>query len=253
MRKYIFPVFIAFMLILPFLYLPVLSAAGAWKYPSLVPESWSAAHWDRLLASRDGILPVVTLSVILSGSVALLVTVTGFIFGRLLAGCSGKRQIQAAGYLAYAFSPVIYAYCLQFFFLKAGISGTIAGVIIVQFLLFFPFSVIYFISHWGRNMVSLEELCFTLGSSRRTAWRMALIPVSVPALRTAFLQIFVFSWFDFGLTQVIGQGRVSTLSLTVWQYLAEADPYIAAAGSCLLLLPPAILMLLNEKTIRFRP
>lgn len=253
MRKYIFPVFVAVMLILPFLYLPLLSVAGAWKYPSLVPESWSAVHWDRLLASRHGILPVVTLSVILSGSVALLVTVTGFIFGRLLAGSSGKRQLQAAGYLAYSFSPVIYAYCLQFFFLKAGISGTIAGVIIVQFLLFFPFSVIYFISHWGRNMVSLEELCFTLGSSRRTAWKMALIPVSVPALRTAFLQIFVFSWFDFGLTQVIGQGRVSTLSLTVWQYLAEADPYIAAAGSCLLLLPPAILMLLNEKTIRFRP
>lgn len=68
-----------------------------------------------------------------------------------------------------------------------------------------------------------------------------------------FFQIFVFSWFDFGLTQVIGQGRVSTLSLTVWQYLAEADPYIAAAGSCLLLLPPALLMLINEKTIRFRP
>lgn len=252
MRKYIIPVFIMAVLVLPFLYLPVLSFADTWKYPMLVPETWSVVHWNRLFAAHQGIFPVITLSILLSGGVALLTTGAGFLTGRLLAGESGQRQIQAAGYLTYAFSPVIYAYCLQFFFLKSGISGTVAGVIVVQFLLFFPFSVIYFISHWGRNLRSLEELCFTLGASRRVAWVIALIPVSVPALRTAFFQIFVFSWFDFGLTQVIGQGRVSTLSLTVWQYLAEADPHIAAVASCLLLLPPALLMLINEKNIRFR-
>lgn len=253
MKKSVIPIFIAAVLILPFLYLPVLSFADTWKYPMLVPESWSVVHWNRLFAAHRGIAPVILFSVLLSGSVALLATVVGFLTGRLLAGESGQRQIQAAGYLTYAFSPVIYAYCLQFFFLKAGISGTVAGVIVVQFLLFFPFSVIYFISHWGRELLSLEELCFTLGASRRDTWIRILVPVSAPALRTAFFQIFVFSWFDFGLTQVIGQGRVSTLSLTVWQYLAEADPYIAAAGSCLLLLPPALLMLINEKTIHFRP
>lgn len=253
MKRYAVPVFITAVLILPFLYLPVLSASGVWKYPSLLPESWTSGHWERLLGVHQGITPVIVVSVLVSCSVALLTTVSGFILGRLLARDAGQRQIQALGYLAYAFSPVIYAYCLQFFFLKAGISGTIPGVIIIQLLLFFPFSVIYFISHWGRNMISLEELCFTLGASHRAAWKHALIPLSAPALRTAFLQIFVFSWFDFGLTQVIGQGRVSTLSLTVWQYLAEGNPYIAAAGSCLLLLPPAILMLINEKNIRFRP
>ena len=253
MRKYIVTVFIAAVLVLPFLYLPVLSVSGSWKYPLLLPDTITAAHWDRLFAAHQGIFPVILLSLLLSGSVALFSTAAGFVLGRKLAEDSGRRQIQAAGYLTYAFSPVIYAYCLQYFFLKAGISGTTAGVMIVQFLLYFPFSVIYFISHWGRNLISMEELCFTLGASRRVAWVKALIPVSAPALRTVFFQIFVFSWFDFGLTQVIGQGRVSTLSLTVWQYLAEADPYIAAAGSCLLLLPPAVLMLINEKTIRYRP
>lgn len=253
MRKYAVPIFIVAVLILPFLYLPALSAAGEWKHPSLLPVSWTSGHWKRLFAAHGGIMTVVTVSFLLSGIVALLTTAAGFLLGRLLAGDPGRRQIQAVGYLAYAFSPVIYAYCLQFFFLKAGIGGTFPGVLIVQFLLFFPFSVIYFISYWGRNMMALEELCFTLGASRRAAWMQALLPVSAPALRTAFFQIFVFSWFDFGLTQVIGQGRVSTLSLTVWQYMAEGDPYIAAAGSCLLLLPPAILMLMNEKNIRFRP
>ncbi|MFM8486953.1 MAG: ABC transporter permease [Bacteroidota bacterium] len=253
MRKYGVPVFIAVVLILPFLYLPALSVASTWKYPLLLPASWSPEHWERLFGAHQGVVPVVIHSVLLSGSVALLTTGTGFFLGRLLSGDAGHRQIQAVGYLTYAFSPVIYAYCLQFFFLKTGMSGTVPGVIIVQFLLFFPFSVIYFISHWGRNMKALEELCFTLGASRRDAWILALLPVSASAIRTAFFQIFVFSWFDFGLTRVIGQGRVSTLSLTVWQYLAEADPHLAAAGSCLLLLPPAILMLINEKTIRFKP
>lgn len=116
MKKYTFPVFIAAFLILPFLYLPVLSVAAEWKYPSLLPASLTSGHWERLLGAHQGIIPVVLFSVLLSGGVALLNTAAGFILGRLLAADTGQRRIQAVGYLAYAFSPVIYAYCLQFFF-----------------------------------------------------------------------------------------------------------------------------------------
>ncbi|MEO1805346.1 MAG: ABC transporter permease, partial [Bacteroidota bacterium] len=60
------------------------------------------------------------------------------------------------------------------------------------------------------------------------------------------------SWFEYGLTTLIGVGKIQTLTLKVYQYVNEANIYFAALASCLLFLPPLILIWVNKRFV-FRP
>lgn len=248
MKKLMLAVFLA-LLLLPFAYLPLLSLAGHWRYPLLLPEGLGLANWRLALGPGSGVGRSVWLSGLLSVGVAALVTAGGFVLGKVIAAHSRRAQFQAIAYLPYAFSPVVYAYCLQFFFLKADLSGSLAGVLLAQVLLFLPFGVLFFVSHWDGRLRAMEQLTFTLGGSRRDAWLRVLIPVSKRALLTVFFQSFLLSWFDYGLTSVIGLGQVPTLSVLVWQYIGEANPFFAAIGSCLLVFPPVVLLFLNRRVV----
>jgi putative spermidine/putrescine transport system permease protein len=56
------------------------------------------------------------------------------------------------------------------------------------------------------------------------------------------------SWFEFGFTNFIGVGKVQTLTIKVYQFVLEANPYLAALASCLLLFPPILLLWRKKKS-----
>jgi putative spermidine/putrescine transport system permease protein len=234
------------LLALPFAYLPLLSLATQWRFPLLLPEGLDFEHWQ--LAWRiGGMADSLGFSVLCAALVALSCTALGFRIARTIAQHPRRQVLLAIAYLPYAFSPVIYAFCLQFFFLKSNLSGTLAGVLIGQFLIVFPFSVILFVNHWTPRLKNMEALVYTLGGSAWAAWTRVLLPVSRPALLNGLFQTFLLSWFEYGLTTVIGQGRVPTLPVRVYQYVGEANPYFAALGSTLLICPPLLLLWLNHR------
>jgi putative spermidine/putrescine transport system permease protein len=76
-----------------------------------------------------------------------------------------------------------------------------------------------------------------------------LLPLSREVLQLGFLQTFLLSWFQYGLTLLIGAGKVQTLTLRVYSLVGEANPAYAAVASCLLVAPPAVLLLLNRRLL----
>ena len=58
-------------------------------------------------------------------------------------------------------------------------------------------------------------------------------------------------WVDlrdrYGITQLIGIGKVDTLTIRVMQFVREANPYLAAVTSCLMIAPPLLLLAINKK------
>lgn len=248
MKKILLVCFLG-LLVLPFAYLSLLSFATGWRFPALSPEGLSIKNWRSALAIGAGVGTALLRSILLSGAVAAVVTGGGFLLGKAIAAHPARARWQAMAYLPYAFSPVIYAYCLQFFFLKTNLSGALTGVWIAEILLLLPFGVLFFSNYWDARLQSMEQLVRTLGGQTRDVWLRALIPVSKTALLTVFFQSFLLSWFDYGLTSVIGLGQVRTLSIQVWQYIGEANPFFAAIGSCLLIFPPVVLLMLNKRIV----
>ncbi len=130
-----------------------------------------------------------------------------------------------------------------------GLYGTFGGVLLAQLFITFPYGVIFFSSFWNERLRSMEELVKTLGGSTLQAYAKVLVPVARGALMTCFFQLFLISWFEYGLTNLIGVGKVPTLTLRVFQYVNEANLFLAALASCLLILPPVALLWLNRSVV----
>jgi len=246
MPKNPIPLFLLVLLfILPFVYLPLLSLADGWTFPAVWPEQLTLKHWQ----SAQHLYGSLLYGFMLSMAVSLTATALGFWVSRSIAQHRHKERLLRLAYFPYAFSPVVYAFCLQYFFYKTGLVGTFMGVWLAQLFITFPFCVLVLTPWWTSRVFDMENLSFTLGASAAQAWRRVLWPMARPVLLLSWFQAFLISWFEYGLTSVLGLGRVPTLSIRVFQYIGEANPYVAAVGACLLLFPPLLFLWLNKQSV----
>lgn len=234
---------------LPFVYLLLLAIAENWPFPNIFPTAFSLENARQILGENSRIAPAFFRSAGIAFLVATAATSAGFWSASRL-GYHPKRAVfRSLAWLPYAFSPVIYAFCLAFFFNKTDLSGTVGGVVVAQFIVVFPFCFLLFFDHFDQKMLDLEQLTATLGGSQRQFFLKILLPISRPILLVGFFQAFLISWFEYGLTTVIGLGQVRTLTVAVYQFIGESNAYFAALASCLLTFPPLILLWLNQKIL----
>jgi putative spermidine/putrescine transport system permease protein len=244
---------LCFLFAFPFLFLLLLSLTNHWQFPDLVPVQLGLRNWFALFSVNSDLFAGLLLSLAISLSVAFLATGIGFITSRAVAFHPRNYQLLFAAYFPYILSPVIYAACIYFFFVKFGLAGSVGGVILAQFTIAYPFSVILFSGYWSNRLNSMEQLSATLGGNAFQTFFRVIIPVSRSMLLVCFFQTFLISWFEYGLTTIIGVGKIQTLTVKVFQYIREANPYYAAVASCLLILPPAILLWLNKTYVFKKP
>ncbi len=243
--KYLVIVFILF----PFAFLGMLSLGQRWAYPALLPGEWTLENWAFLWGSQAGLGGSLGLSLVISLSIATVVSFGSFAVSKQIAYHPWRRGWLVLAYLPYVFAPVILAACLQYFFIRGGLSGKIVGVMLAQLFITFPYGVIFFTSFWNERMRAMEQLIYTLGGNARQAYTKVLLPVARGALLTCFFQVFLISWFEYGLTALIGVGKIQTLTIKAFQYVNEANIFFAALASCLLVLPPVVLLWLNKRYI----
>ena len=235
--------------ILPFGYLLVLSLASEWRFPDLSPMGWTLEHWNDLGSAGGNWADSLITSLVLALSVGLISTSLGFLTAWQLASHPLRQTWLLLAYFPYAFSPVVYAHCIKFFFNVSDLSGTLPGVMIAQCILTYPFAILLFFNHFDHQLKAMEDLTYTLGGSAKVVLWKVLAPVSRTALLICFFQIFLISWFEYGLTSVIGLGQVRTLTISVYQYIGESNIYVAALASCLVSLPPLLLLWLNQRFV----
>lgn len=233
--------------VFPFLFLFFLSLINNWQYhPTL-------RNWSVLFYTNSDLLKGLYLSLFVSIAVSFLATVLGFVTSRAVTYHHRNRYLLFAAYLPYILSPVVYAACIYFFFVIFELAGTTHGVVLGQFIIAYPFSVIFFSGYWNHRLRSMEQLSATLGGNTIQTFFRVIIPVSRPMLLVCFFQTFLISWFEYGLTTIIGVGKIQTLTVKVYQYINEANPFYAAVASCLLILPPAILLWANKTFVFKKP
>ena len=246
MRKTVIIVLVA-LCVLPFAVLAVLSFAGAWPFQDVLPSRWTAERWAVVLSGRGGLAASFGLSVLISAAVALLATVCGYVTSKHVAYHSRRRLLLFLAYIPFALSPVLLGVCLLYVALRTGLSGTVAGVVLAQTIFAYGFAIVLFQGLWSSHLRGLEDLVRTLGGSTWQLYRRVLVPLSKGMLLLCFFQTFLISWFQYGLTVLVGGGRVKTLPLKVYDFVGEANVFYAALASCLLIVPPALLLWRNKR------
>lgn len=242
-----FTIVLTIALLMPFVVIAALSFSNNWRYPSLLPSTWQYQHWLSLFTSQTNIGYSLGLSIITAFFVACFSTFAGFFISRSIAQHPLKKWWLFMAYCPFILSPVVYAACMQYFFVRYNLSGQLLGVVIAQSLVTFPYAVIVFMSFWTKKMQQYEQIVFTLGGSTLQAFIKVLLPLSKGTLAIVFFQTFLISCFEYGLTSLIGLGKVPTLPLVVYQYVNEASISFAAISSCLLIFPPVILLWINKR------
>lgn len=238
---------LAIAFLFPVAYLLVLSMAESWIFPQVLPETLTIDRWIMLLTGGNDLFGSLVLSLVTALSVAILSTFTGFYTSKHLAYHPKRSLWMRLSYFPFVLSPVIYAAVLYYYFIEFGLSGNVFGVILAQLLIAYPYSVILFSGFWSQRMQNIEQLVQTLGGNRWQTYRHVLFPMAQGLLLVCFFQTFLISWFEYGLTTIIGVGQVQTLTLKVFQYINEANFYNAALSSSLLVLPPIILLYFNKR------
>ncbi|CCH02579.1 hypothetical protein FAES_4580 [Fibrella aestuarina BUZ 2] len=234
---------------LPFVLLGLLAVGQYWRYPDLLPPTYALDLLSTLVSTDGDLLTGLLLSLILATTVSVLATGLGFWVARALSRSRHPNCWTTISYLPYALPPVLLAVLIQPLIIRLHLSGTLVGVGLGLLLITVPFCTLFFRSFWNQQATQYEQLSRTLGcSTAQTIWRV-LVPLARPLLITCLFQTFLIAWFDFGLTNYLSVGKARTLTVQVYQFVGEANSRLAALASLLLLLPPALLLWLNQRAI----
>ncbi len=240
-------------LVLPMAVLVYLSVQQAWRFPRLFSGEWTLQHWAATVQGQNMLLSSLGISLLLSGSVALFAAISGFVVSAAVMRQKQARRWLSLAYFPYLIAPVVFAAMLQFYFVRMGWSGTLGGVVLAQYLFVFPYAVLFFSGFWTDQMRRLTSQARTLGASNREVWLRLLWPLGRPVLVMGLFQCFLLSWFEYGLTRLLGVGKVQTLTIQTVLYVQEANPHLAAVASLLMIIPALLLLLLNRQMLLREP
>src|SRR5258708_22741138 len=94
-------------LLLPLALLVMLSRAGHWTWPAVLPAEWQIRLWRDMLTDAGSIQDAAWRSMGMAVGVSVLATALGFPTSRELAGLRRRGHLLALIHLPYALSPVV--------------------------------------------------------------------------------------------------------------------------------------------------
>ncbi|MDG1261936.1 MAG: ABC transporter permease subunit [Flavobacteriales bacterium] len=244
MRKYT-PWMLMLFFLAPILLITLLAFSGSWVYPSILP-SFDSDRWMEFLGSSSlGIKPFL-ISTVLAVLVSLLSASIGFFTSYLLTG-KARNWLLWLCLIPFCTAPVILAANFQYFFILLHLSASTVGVIIAQLFIGVPYTFLLFSTYWNEEQLTMDTAAKTLGATPFTRLLRVHFPAAKSLFTIAVIQLFLFSWFEYGMTQYIGVGQLKTLTVEVFKYTQEGNTTVAALASLLLILPPFIAILVIRK------
>jgi putative spermidine/putrescine transport system permease protein len=235
-------------LLLPLATLLVWAFADVWRYPSLLPQSYSLKWWDWVFHNGDigkavfysfTTAPVVTL---LSAMICLP---AAYAFSRLR--FPGRRVFFIALLMANAFPKIGLYISIATIFFELNLINTFWGVVFIQ--LINTLVVMTWIPTAGFDSVAreLEEAARDAGAGAlRVFWRITL-PLAMPAIIVAAILAFLAALDEAQGTLIVGSPRVITMPVLMYSLVANYPEPVGAIFSILLSAPSLVLLLFARR------
>ena len=229
---------------LPLIPLVVLSFAGEWRFPHLLPTAWSLRGWEAVFAGR---VPEAVLNSLIVGVAAAAASVAiGLPAGMALGGYRFRLKGLVLFFilLPIIVPPLASTMGIHLTFIRLGLADTVFGVFLVHLIPTVPYTAVILTSVFADRTGELEEVARTLGASPWQAFLHVTLPGVLPGVAVAGLFGFLISWSQYILTLLIGGGRVVTLPMLLFSAASGSDPVTTAALSVIFALPAVAALLL---------
>ena len=231
-------------MVLPAITLWYISIASSWVFPTLFQGSVTTTHWTKGLGHTGNFGVTLMTSLFLSASLALVVTTAALTLSYSLMSRYRGQKLVSLGIIPYAIAPIVLGSIIRYYFMRLGIAGTTLGVWVGQLVYILPYAVLLFIPFWTKGVLEMLDQARMLGAGDLQLFRSIIIPGGKWWLLLVYLQSFLVSWFDYGMTQSIGLGKVKTLMTLAMRYIREADPHLSAVSASLVSIPAIGFMLM---------
>ncbi|MFD7918588.1 ABC transporter permease [Streptomyces sp. NPDC059740] len=192
---------------------------------------WQTARLTRVLLDAD-VLHVLWFTLwqaAASTALTLLVALPGaYVFARL--SFPGKRLLHALVTVPFVLPTVVVGSAFLAVLGSGGLLDDLWGVrldtsvwAILLAHVFFNYAVVVRVvgGLWSRLDPRQEEAARVLGAGAFTAWRQVTLPAVRPAVAAAALMVFLFSFTSFGVVQILGGPRFSTLEVEIYRQTAQ--------------------------------
>lgn len=145
-----------------------------------------------------------------------------------------------------AFPLAILALPLVTRFISLGLYDTLLGVALVHTALALPFAILVSSSLFMGIPREMEEVGWTLGCSRLTAFLRIVMPLALPGLAAAMIFSFVISWNEVFAASVLTLNN-RTLTAFLFASLEESPLHFRFAGGFFLVVPSLVFIFAVRK------
>jgi putative spermidine/putrescine transport system permease protein len=241
-------------LVLPLVPLAIWSFARGWRFPSILPQEWTLAAWGYALSDTSGVLHSLLLTVWIAACATVLSVLIGVPAGRALGmhrfrGRAWVELIMLAPVIVPGIAVVL---GLHVVFIGLGLTNTITGVVLVHLIPTLPYVTLVMAGIFASYDVAFEQQARSLGASPLQAFWHVTLPAILPGIIVGALFAFLVSWSQYVLTLVIGGGRVVTLPLLLFNFVASGRNDIAAAIAMIYILPGVLILIVTARHLSGR-
>ena len=250
--RHSFIALVTLVLLLPFLPLLIWSFAQGWFSPQLLPQTWTLEHWQQLLTGSSRVLEGVVQSLAIALLTTALSLLVGLPAGRALGlmDFPGKPLLKLLLLTPIIVSPLATLMGIQFVLIRLGLSGTLAGVVLVHLMPTIPYMSLVLASVFSNFDVGYEIQARSLGASPLKVFSQITLPLIAPGIAVGSLFAFLISWNEFLLTFFVGAGRVFTLPMVLFTLLQGGNNGLIAAVAITSVLPGLIFLLVTSKALQ---
>jgi multiple sugar transport system permease protein len=166
----------------------------------------------------------------------------------------GRRLITGAFLVVYLFPSILLAIPLFVFFTRAHLLGSLPPVAVVYVAQTLPVAAYMLREYFETVPVSVEEAARVDGCSRWQVIRRVTLPLSIPALVSTGVYVFMIAWNEylFALLFLVARPGHWTVSLGLAELSSDitVSPPVLMAGSVILTLPIVLLFFTVERFLR---
>jgi ABC-type spermidine/putrescine transport system permease subunit II len=242
----------------PMIGLVLWSIALKWYWPNLLPQEIGADYWLQALGLQKSLAvgavsiagslqTSLLLAVVVVVLVMLISTPVGYALARYRIPWKGLILLLFLMPQAFPQQPVFVNLLLVF--TKAGLAGTIQGVLLVHLMVCLVFAVWISSAAFKAIPPELEEAARSVGASGlRTFFRITL-PLAMPGLLASAVFVFLTSLDEFTGTFFIGLPFVNTLPMLLYSS-SGFNLQFASVIAIVLLIPSILFMVIIERFLK---
>jgi ABC-type spermidine/putrescine transport system permease subunit II len=242
----------AFLLFGPIVNLALWSVAERWYTPHKLPVTYGLRYWEVVFRpTGDAMASLVTSIGIASLTVvaALAVSVpAGYALARLR--LPWRTAIMILFLLPQAFPSVAIYINVARVFYSIGLTGTIAGVVLVHAAHGLVYSVWIAAAAFAAVDRDLELAARNIGASPLRTFTTVTLPLAAPGIMASAIFVFLESLDEFTGTFFVGVPQVTTLPLLLYNASMGGNYQIASITALILLVPSILFMLVIERFLR---